>query len=42
MLELSPTQRRELRARAHALHPVVSIAGKGLSAAVLKEIELSL
>lgn len=38
MNELTPTQRRALRAAAHPLHPVVSIAGNGLSDAVLKEI----
>lgn len=37
--ELSPTRRRELRAAAHALNPVVSISQKGLTAAVLKEID---
>jgi putative YhbY family RNA-binding protein len=35
---LSPTRRRELKARAHALDPVVRIGGAGLSAAVLAEI----
>lgn len=39
MKELSPTQRRELKARAHALHPVVSIASKGLAPTVLAEID---
>jgi RNA-binding protein len=42
MFELKPAQRRELRARAHHLDPVVSIAGNGLSTTVLKEIELAL
>jgi putative YhbY family RNA-binding protein len=37
--QLSTTRRRELRAAAHALHPVVSISQKGLTAAVLKEID---
>ncbi len=37
--ELSQTRRRELRAAAHALNPVVSISQKGLSEAVLKEID---
>lgn len=36
------TQRRELRARAHALHPVVMISEEGLSPGVLAEIERSL
>ncbi|HZV55719.1 MAG TPA: ribosome assembly RNA-binding protein YhbY [Rhodocyclaceae bacterium] len=42
MIELTSEQRRALRAAAHHLNPVVSIAGKGLSAAVLKEIDRSL
>lgn len=39
MQELSPATRRELRARAHHLDPVVSIAGNGLTSNVLKEID---
>jgi len=35
---LTPTQRRALRARAHDLSPVVSIAQKGLTESVLQEI----
>jgi putative YhbY family RNA-binding protein len=42
MLEISTTQRRALRASAHALDPVVAISINGLSAAVLKEIDRSL
>lgn len=42
MTELTPAQRRELRANAHHLNPVASIAGNGLSSAVLGEIERSL
>ena len=42
MIELSPAQRRELRASAHHLNPVVSIAGNGLTPAVMQEIERSL
>jgi putative YhbY family RNA-binding protein len=42
MIELSPTRRRALRAQAHHLHPVVSIAANGLSEAVMKEIRRSL
>lgn len=42
MIELSAVQRRELRAKAHHLHPVVSIAGSGLSESVLKEIDAAL
>ncbi|MDK9724375.1 MAG: YhbY family RNA-binding protein [Sterolibacteriaceae bacterium MAG5] len=42
MIELTPEQRRALRAAAHHLHPVVTIAGKGLTAGVLAEIDHSL
>jgi RNA-binding protein len=42
MHELSPARRRELRARAHALDPVVLIGGAGLSPAVLAEIDRAL
>lgn len=42
MNELTPTQRRALRAAAHPLHPVVSIAQKGLTPAVIGEIDRSL
>lgn len=42
MLQLSTDERRQLRARAHALNPVVSIAQNGLSDSVLKEIAVSL
>lgn len=42
MLQLSPAERRSLRARAHALNPVVSIAQNGLSDSVLKEIDVNL
>ncbi|MBS1143096.1 MAG: yhbY [Proteobacteria bacterium] len=42
MLQLSSAQRRELRAQAHGLNPVVSIAENGLSDSVLKEIEMNL
>jgi len=42
MLQLSPAQVRELRARAHDLNPVVSISENGLSDAVLKEIDTCL
>ncbi|WIM05630.1 MAG: YhbY family RNA-binding protein [Candidatus Nitricoxidivorans perseverans] len=42
MIELTPIQRRALRAAAHPLHPVVSIAQKGLTPAVLGEIDRSL
>jgi putative YhbY family RNA-binding protein len=39
---LTPAERRQLKARAHALHPVVSIGTQGLSEAVLAEIDRSL
>ena len=39
---LTADQRRALRARAHALNPVVSISQNGLSEAVMKEIGISL
>jgi len=39
---LSPTRRRELKARAHALDPAVLIGGAGLSPAVLAEIDRAL
>lgn len=42
MLQLSSAQRSELRAQAHNLNPVVSIAENGLTEAVLKEIDLNL
>ena len=42
MPELSPTRRRELKARAHTLDPVVLIGGAGLSARILAEIDRSL
>jgi RNA-binding protein len=42
MTELTQVQRRDLRARAHHLNPVVSIAGNGLTPAVLAEAERSL
>jgi len=39
---LSPAQRKALKARAHSLHPVVTIGDKGLSPAVLREIDVNL
>lgn len=39
MTEITTTQRRALRAAAHSLKPVVSISQKGLTEAVLKEID---
>ena len=42
MKSLSPAERKLLKARAHALKPVVTVGNEGLSAPVLKEIEISL
>ncbi len=39
---LSPDQQRALKAKAHALNPVVMIAGKGLTENVWMEIENAL
>lgn len=41
-MPLTPTQRKSLKARAHALQPVVMIGGNGLTPPVLKEIDRSL
>lgn len=42
MRTISPSERRALRARAHALHPVVIIGHHGLTPAVMNEVEVSL
>ena len=42
MSPLTPASRRELRAKAHHLHPVVTIGHHGLTPAVLHEIDLAL
>ncbi len=42
MIALTPAQRREFRATAHHLKPVVTVADNGLSEAVLAEIDRSL
>lgn len=42
MLELTPQQRKYLRAQAHNLKPVVMIGGNGLTEAVLKETDRAL
>ena len=42
MKELTPTERRGLRAQAHHLHPVIMIGEAGLTPPVLKEIDLAL
>ena len=38
MDELSPIERKKLKARAHALNPIIHIGGKGLTEAVIAEI----
>jgi RNA-binding protein len=40
--DLTPLERRELRARAHHLHPVVIVGDAGLTPEVLREIEANL
>ncbi len=42
MIELTAERRRALRAAAHHLHPLVTVAGNGLTEAVLAEIDRSL
>ncbi|PUA19249.1 YhbY family RNA-binding protein [Glaciimonas sp. PCH181] len=42
MLKLTPAERSELRAEAHALSPVVLISEEGLKPSLLKEIDNSL
>lgn len=42
MLTITPTERRALKALAHALSPVVMIGEAGLSAGVIKELEQGL
>lgn len=42
MIEMTSSQRRSLRARAHNLHPIASISQKGLSDAVIAEIDRGL
>jgi len=42
MKSLTPAQRQFLKGLAHARQPVVMIGNQGLTAAVLKEIELAL
>ncbi|NDP42341.1 MAG: YhbY family RNA-binding protein, partial [Aromatoleum sp.] len=42
MKTLPPSQRRALRAKAHALHPFVAIGQHGLTPAVLHEIDVAL
>ena len=42
MLSLTPAERRDLRAKAHRLRPVVSVGQHGLTAGVLHEIDVNL
>ena len=42
MDELTPTERRDLKARAHHLRPVVMIGDAGLTPEVVREIEANL
>src|SRR5512145_906868 len=42
MPPLTPSERRALRARAHALKPVVLVGHQGLTPAVLHEIDVAL
>ncbi len=42
MLDITADERRALRARAHALNPVVAISQNGLSESVMHEIATSL
>lgn len=42
LLQLSPVERRALKARAHALEPTVLVGSGGLTAAVAGEIDRSL
>lgn len=42
VIEISAEKRRELRAKAHHLKPVVTVAAKGLSVPVVAEIERAL
>ena len=42
MEPLLPSFRRELRARAHHLHPVVTVGQHGLTASVLHEVDVAL
>lgn len=42
MITLNAAQRRELKARAHSLHPVVMISDAGLTPSVLNEIDVNL
>jgi len=39
---LTPAERKALKARAHSLGPIVTIGGKGLTDAVIGEIDFAL
>lgn len=41
-IELSPIERQALKAKAHELDPLVTVADKGLSASVIREIDRTL
>ncbi|MES2213074.1 MAG: YhbY family RNA-binding protein, partial [Pseudomonadota bacterium] len=41
-MDLSPSDKKRLIALGHVLHPVVTVANKGLHAAVLREIAIAL
>lgn len=41
-IELSPTERKALKAQAHGLDPVVLIGSEGLTPAVLREVDRSI
>lgn len=41
-MALNEKQKKEFRTRGHALKPVVTIGGSGLTDAVMRELELSL
>ena len=41
-IELTPVERKALKARAHALEPVVMIGAEGLTPAVVREIDRAL
>ncbi len=42
MTELSSTERKLLRVRAHGLHPLLQLGGKGLTEGVIAEIDRAL
>jgi RNA-binding protein len=42
MIELSPAERRLLKAHAHKLHPIVMVGDKGLTESVLQAIDAGL